>query len=153
MKHVSEKRERDKAVIEALVRKYGPISRAEIRQLTHLRWSLISPVVRELLNEEKFLEVGRSSNPMGRKQILLQQNEEYGFVVVVKLDPETVFTAVTNLVPRIRSKVTATTYVNGGVEGLIRQLFSCARAVIQQAGIQREKILGMASLTLVWSTY
>jgi predicted NBD/HSP70 family sugar kinase len=100
-------------------------------------------VVRELLNEEKFLEVGRSSNPMGRKQILLQQNEEYGFVVVVKLDPETVFTAVTNLVPRIRSKVTATTYVNGGVEGLIRQLFSCARAVIQQAGIQREKILGM----------
>lgn len=143
MKHVKETKERDRAVIEALVRNYGPISRAEIRHLTNLRWSTISPIVRELLNEGKLLEVGPSSNPTGRKQTLLQLNEEHGFVVAVEFDPETVSAAVTDLFPRTRTKITETTYLEGGAEGLIRQLFSCAHKAVQQAGVQREKILGI----------
>jgi hypothetical protein len=142
-KHVSEKKERDRAVIEALVWKHGPISRAEIRQLTHLRWSVISEIVKELLSKGKFLEVGRSSNPMGRKQTLLQLSEEYGFVAVVEFDSETVLAAVTTHFPRTKSKVTEPTYLGGGVEGLIRQLFSCLRAAIQQGGIAQEKLLGI----------
>lgn len=143
MKHVREKKERDRAVIEALVRKYGPISRAEIRELTHLRWSVISPIVRKLLSEKKLLEVGPSSNPMGRKQTLLRLNEEQGFILGVTFDPETVSAAVTTLFPRIKSKITETTRLDGGVEGLVCQLFSCAHQAIQQAGIQREKLLGI----------
>ena len=143
MKHVSEKRKRDRAVIEALVRKYGPISRAEIRELTHLRWSVVSPLVRELLKEEKLLEVGRSSNPMGRKQTLLQLNEDYGFILAVAFDPETVAAAVTNLRPSVRHKVTQATRVDKGAEGLIGQLISCAHEAMQQAGISREKLLGI----------
>ena len=143
MKHVTGKRERDRAVIEALVRRYGPISRAEIRELTHLRWSVISPIVRELLREKKLLEVGPSSNPMGRKQTLLQLNEEHGFILGVTFDPETVSAAVTNLLPGIKTKVTETTYLEGGAEGLVRQLFSCAHQAIAQAGIEGEKLLGI----------
>lgn len=143
MKHVSGKKERDKAVIDALVRKYGPISRAEIRQLTQLRWSTITPLVRELLNEGKFLEVGPASNPLGRKQTLLQLNEDYGYIVAVEFDPETVSAAVTNLLPSIKSKVTEATCLDGGAEGLLRQLFSCAHQVIQKAGIPQEKLLGI----------
>jgi predicted NBD/HSP70 family sugar kinase len=142
MKHVTGKKERDRAVIEALVRKYGPISRAEIRELTHLRWSVISPIVRELLSEQKLLEVGPSSNPMGRKQTLLRLNEDHGFILGVTFDPETVSAAVTSLLPRIMTKVIETTCLDRGVEGLVRQLFSCGHQAIQQAGIQREKLLG-----------
>lgn len=143
MKHVAEKKERDRAVIEALVRNYGPISRAEIRQLTQLRWSSISPIVRELLKEGKLVEVGPSSNPMGRKQTLLRLNDENGYIVSVVFDPETVSAAVTNLYPRIRSKVTETACLDGGADGLIRQLFRCAHEAVRQAGIPREKLLGM----------
>ena len=143
MKHVTEKKERDRAVIEALVRNYGPISRAEIRQLTQLRWSSISPIVRELLNEGNLVEVGPSSNPMGRKQTLLRINDENGYIVSVVFDPETVSAAVTNLYPRIKSKVTETTCLDGDADGLIRQLFTCAHEAIRQAGIQREKLLGI----------
>jgi N-acetylglucosamine repressor len=143
MKHVTEKKERDRAVIEALVRNYGPISRAEIRELTQLRWSSISPIVRELLNEGKLVEVGPSSNPMGRKQTLLRLNEENGYIVSVDFDPEIVSAAVTNLLPRIRSKVAETTRLDGDAEGLIRQLFACAHEAIRQAGIEREKLLGI----------
>lgn len=143
MKHVSEKKERDRSVIEALVWKYGPISRAEIRQLTQLRWSVISAIVREMLNEGKLLEVGRSSNPMGRKQTLLQLSGERGFIAMVEFNPETVVAAVTDLSPQIKSRVTEATNVEGGAEGLIRQLFSCMHAAIQQAGIAPEKLLGI----------
>ncbi len=145
MKHVTEKKTRDKAVIEALVRNHGPISRAEIRQLTQLRWSTISPIVRDLLNEGKVREIGPSSNPTGRKQTLLQLNDEHGFIVAVGFDPETVSAAVTNLVPRIKSKVSQPTCVDGGAEGLVRQLFSCVHQAIREAGIEREKILGIAA--------
>jgi N-acetylglucosamine repressor len=141
IKHVSEKKERDKAVIESLVWKHSPISRAEIQQMTHLRWSVITSIVRELLNEGKFLEVGRSSNPMGRKQTLLQLNEQHGFIAVVKFDAETVFAAVTDLFPRIISRYREPTYVDGGTEGLILQLISCVRKVIQQSGIAPSKLL------------
>jgi predicted NBD/HSP70 family sugar kinase len=62
---------------------------------------------------------------------------------VVEFDPETVFAAVTDLFPRIKSRIRETTYVDGGMEGLIGQLFSCVRAAIQQAGIAQEKLLGI----------
>ena len=125
------------------MRNFGPISRAEIRELTQLRWSSISPIVRELLNEGKLVEVGPSSNPMGRKQTLLRLNEENGYIVSVVFDPETVSAAVTNLYPRIRSKVTEAAYLDGGKDGLIHQLFTCAHEAIRQAGVPREKLLGM----------
>lgn len=143
MKHVSEKKERDKAVIESLVRNYGPISRAEIRQLTQLRWSSISPLVRELLNEGKLVEVGPSSNPMGRKQTLLSLNEENGYVLSVVFDPDNVSAAVSNLNLRIKSRVTETTRLDGGADGLIRQLFTCAHEAIRRASVPREKLLGI----------
>ena len=144
MKHVIEKKkERDKAVIEALVRSHGPVSRAGIRQLTQLRWSSVSPIVRELLNQGKLVEVGPSTNPMGRKQTLLRLNEENGYIVAVEFDPETVSAAVTDLFPRIRSKVTETTRVDEDANGLIHQLFLCAHEAIRQAGIPRDKLLGI----------
>src|ERR1017187_3321087 len=143
MKHVIEKKERDKAVIEALVRSHGPVSRAEIRQLTQLRWSSVSPIVRELLNQGKLVEVGPSTNPTGRKQTLLRLNEENGYIVAVEFDPETVSAAVTDLFPRIRSKVTETTRVDEDANGLVHQLFSCAHEAIRQAGIPRDKLLGI----------
>lgn len=143
MKHVSEKKERDRSVIEALVWNHGPISRAEIRQLTHLRWSVVSDVVRELLSEGKVLEVGRSSNPIGRKQTLLRLNEEHGFIAVVKFDPESVCAAVTDLFPHIKNKVTETTCTDGGVEGLVGQLLSCTHEAIREAGTASDRLLGI----------
>ncbi len=143
IKHVQGKKERDKAVIEAVVRSFGPLSRAEIRQLTHLRWTAISHLVREIISEGKLLEVGRSSNPRGRKQILLRLNEDHAFIVGVIFDPETVSATVMNLFPRIKSMVTEATLLEGGKAGLVRQLFACADNAIRQAGIPREKVVGI----------
>lgn len=143
MKHVKETMQRDRAVITSLVRNLGPISRAEIRQLTQLRWSSISPLVRELLREGQLVEVGPSSNPMGRKQTLLRLNDENGYILSIVFDPENVSAAVTNLYPHIKSRVTEPTRLDGDAERLICQLFTCAHEAIRQAGVPRDKLLGV----------
>jgi predicted NBD/HSP70 family sugar kinase len=144
MRHVRVTKDRDRAVVEAVVRDFGPLSRADIRHLTHLRWSTISPLVRELINQGKLLEVGRANNLRGRKQILLRLNEEYGYIVGIMFDPETVSVAAMDLSPRIRSIVTEVSCLDRGVEGLVHQLFDCVEKAIHQGGVGREKLLGVS---------
>ncbi len=105
MKHCKTQRERDLHVIEGLVRRYGSLSQVEIHDLTHLQRSAISGLVRDLLNQGKLVEAGRSDNSMGRKRILLRINEEHGFFLGIGFDDESVLAAVMDLRPRIRSVV------------------------------------------------
>src|SRR5437870_6617023 len=103
MKHCKTQRERDLLVIEALLRKLGPLSQVEIHDLTHFQRSAISGLVRDLLKQERLVEAGRSNNSRGRKQVLLRLNEEHGFVLGIGFDDEAVLAAVMNLHLRIMS--------------------------------------------------
>jgi hypothetical protein len=135
MKHVATKSARDKHVIQAAVWRFGPLSRVEIHKLTDLRPNTISTLVRELLNEGCLVEAGPSNNPMGRKQILLRLNQENSFLAAVELDDEMVIASALDLSPRIISSVREPTNLNGGVDGLVRQLLTCTRRAIEQAGV------------------
>jgi N-acetylglucosamine repressor len=143
MKYAATKSARDKHVIQAVVRRFGPLSRVEMHKLTHLRPNTISKLVRELLDEGWLLEAGRSDNPMGRKQILLRLNEEHSFVAAVELDDESVIASAMDLFPRIRTSVKEPTNLNGGIEGLVRQLLSCTRRAIDQAGVSNRALIGI----------
>lgn len=143
MKHVASKAERDKQVIEAVVRRFGPISRVEIHQLTHLRSTTISGLVQELLNDRRLLEVGRSNNPIGRKQILLQLNKGYRYVVGIEFDDESVLATLMDLHPEIRNSVREPAYLAGGAEGLTRQLIECTRTLIRKAGMDSRHLVGL----------
>ena len=85
MNHVNAVIERDKKVIAAVVRRFGPISRAGIHTLTHIRQSTTSKLVRELLDEGVLREEGRLDVPLGRKQSLLHLNEQHRFVAAIDL--------------------------------------------------------------------
>lgn len=143
MKHVTTKMERDKRVIEALVRRFGPLSRVDIHRLTDLRRNTISLLVRELLDEEKLLEAGRSNNPMGRKQIMLRLNEDHRYIVAVEFDNEFVAASAMNLHPTVKSAVREPTYLAGGLEGLVKQLVACTRRSLRQAGLNARCLLGI----------
>jgi N-acetylglucosamine repressor len=143
MKDVSTKRERDKSVIIDIVRRLGPVSRVDIHDLTRLRPGTISLLVRELLRENKLLEVGPSDNPLGRKQVLLRLNEESGFITAIDFDADAVVAAVLNLGARIKCSIKENTYLNGGMDGLIRQLLDCTTRVVEQAGIGTGSLVGI----------
>jgi predicted NBD/HSP70 family sugar kinase len=136
-------REKDKAVIMAAVRRFGPLSRVGIHDLTKLRPATISLLVRDLLKQGKLQVAGRADNPTGRKQILLRVNEESGLVIGVDFDEEFVDVALMNLHPAIMASVREPIHLSGGVDGLIHQLFSCVHRLIQRPGVEKRRIRGI----------
>ncbi|MFN0171119.1 MAG: ROK family protein [Bryobacteraceae bacterium] len=143
MKSVKAKSERDKHVVEAVVRRFGPLSRAKIHELTHIRPSATSQIVRELLKEGRLVEAGVDEGHLGRKGVLLRLNEQYQHLVGVEFDDESVTAGVTDLHPRITHQCTEPTLLSDGVEGLVRQLVSTTRRALSEAGMAASSIVGI----------
>lgn len=143
MKHVTVKPQRDKQMIEAVVRRFGPLSRSAIHELTDLQHSEISRLARELLDEGKLTETGRGNNPKGRKQVLLSFNEEHRFIIGVSFDDESVLASVMNLFPKIKSEVREATRLSSGSHELVHQLLSCAKRAMHDAGVSQKNLVGI----------
>jgi predicted NBD/HSP70 family sugar kinase len=140
---VKKKSQRDKHLIEALVYQQGPISRVGIHALTNLRRSTISALTRQLLTEGKLIEAGPSDNPLGRKQILLDLNRKFGFLVGVEFDDEQVTAGVMDLQPAVTKVISEATDLSHGKEGLLRQLQSAVRRVVTASKLPWAKLLGI----------
>lgn len=143
MKQVTRKSDHDKHVTEAVVRRFGPISRVGIYDLTKIRRTTISLITRELLEEGRLIVVGRSNNPLGRKQVLLQLNPEFGFIVGIEFDDKKVVAGVMNLQPKVKHSVSESTNLSEGKDGLIRQLQSMVSRVTAAAGVDPAQLLGI----------
>lgn len=140
---VQKKGQRDKRLIEALVYQQGPISRVGIHALTNLRRSTISSLTRQLLTEGKLVEAGRSDNPLGRKQVLLELNRKRGFMVGVEFDDERVTAGVMDLQPAVTKVISEKTDLSHGKEGLLRQLQSATRRVVAASRLPWSKLIGI----------
>src|SRR5579872_1534066 len=140
MKQVARKFEHDEHVIEMVVRRFGPVSRVGIHKLTNLRRTTISTIVRDLVRKGRLREIGPSNNRLGRKQILLQLNEEHAYMVAVEFDDEKITAGILDLHPRVKYMISEPTDLGGGPDGLIAQLKACAKRVIREAGIDDKSI-------------
>jgi N-acetylglucosamine repressor len=143
MKHVTTKNERDRLMIEALILKYGQLSRAEIHELTHVQRSEISRLVRELLTEGRLLPAGRADNPMGRKQVLLRLNEEFRFILAIGFDDENALAATLDLHLLMRSSIREPALLGQGKDGLTRQLIALAHQALAKAGVDPKSLIGI----------
>lgn len=145
MKHVAAVLDRDKQVIEAVIRRFGPISQEKIHQLTRIRRSTTSQLVRELLQEGRVLEAGRLNGVggLGRKQVLLRLNEDYRFIAAIEFDQDSIVAAILDLDPRIRQTAAEPTDLRNGKEGLLSQLISSTKKALEQAGLRSSSLLGI----------
>jgi predicted NBD/HSP70 family sugar kinase len=144
MRHVEKVQERDKAVILDLIRRYGPLSRVEIHELTRLRRATISLLTRALIHEGRIQEAGLSNNPTGRKQVLLEINPNAGMIIAADFDAEMVMAAVLDCRPVIRGRIVSDrTNVDEGVDGLLRQLFSIVRRAAAEQGLDISRVMGI----------
>ena len=74
IKQVNGKAQRDKHVVEAIVRRFGPISRAKIHELSQIRLSAMSTLVRSLTEEGRLVGVRRRGE-RGRAQRRIAASE------------------------------------------------------------------------------
>ena len=98
---VQAKSERDAHIVEHVVRRFGPISRAKIHELTQIRPSATSQIVKRLLADGRLVEDGVEDGRLGRKGALLRLNEDSGFVAALQFDDEAITAGVANLRPAL----------------------------------------------------
>ncbi len=65
--------------------KYGPMSRAELALKLNLTKPTISKNAFELLEEKYILEIGKGSNTLGKKSILLDINKDVEHFIIINL--------------------------------------------------------------------
>jgi N-acetylglucosamine repressor len=138
---VQAKSERDEHLVEYVVRRFGPISRARIHELTQIRPSATSQIVRQLLDAGRLVEDGVENGRLGRKGALLRLNEESRCVACLQFDDETITAGVANLRPSITKTRTDATPLNGGAEALTRQLIRTLKACLR--GVPSESVIGI----------
>lgn len=86
-------------VLETIINK-GPISRANIAKEVGLTKATISTIVSNLLARKLINEVGSDNTKLGRKPILLDFNQNAGFVIAINLGVHTINALQSNLMGR-----------------------------------------------------
>jgi predicted NBD/HSP70 family sugar kinase len=95
--HVSQDRQRKNLSILELIRKKGPISRADISRMLGLNIVSVSNYLDFYINKKMILEVGYDVSSGGRRPELLELNAKSAYIVGVDIGPDSMKAVVTDL--------------------------------------------------------
>ena len=105
--HVLQDRQRKNLAILELIRKKGPISRADISRMLGLNIVSVSNYLDFYINKKMVLEVGFDVSSGGRRPELLELNAKSAYIVGVDISPDTIKAVVTDLQVNAVSKASA----------------------------------------------
>ncbi len=97
-------RHHNRALIVNLLRRKGPLSRAELSRLTGLAPSALSRLSAALISQGLVRELGKTPSPSGRPPILLGLNPDYAFSIGVKIEARRVLAARVNLLGQVQEE-------------------------------------------------
>lgn len=102
--HVSQDRQRKNLAILELIRKKGPISRADISRILGLNIVSVSNYLDFYINKKMVLEVGYDVSSGGRRPELLELNAKSAYIVGVDISPVEIKAVVTDLQVNVVSR-------------------------------------------------
>jgi predicted NBD/HSP70 family sugar kinase len=137
----------NRAVVLRVLRRYGPISRGQIADITRLKPATVSKVVAELVAARLVREVGSaqargSHRAGGRRQILLDLNPEGAFVIGVQIGIRLIRAARGDLQGRLVSQRVAARPEGESVRTLALAA-DLARSVIAEVAGEQVRPLGV----------
>jgi predicted NBD/HSP70 family sugar kinase len=91
----------NKGLVIKEIRKHGPISRTEVSNNLNLGLSTITKICDQLLEEDLIHEIGEGESTGGRKPINLIFNNNYGYIIGIKIENQRVLFSLTDLEPAI----------------------------------------------------
>jgi len=129
------------------IRRFGPVSRVEISQLTELSATTVSAITAALLDDRLIvpLQVGavRDAGP-GRPRVMLKLNPDAAYVVGVKLAPDQIMVAVTNFCADILSSLALPIRIDRQTASVIADLVEDGvRRCVSDAGLDMAAISGV----------
>ncbi|MGA8680983.1 MAG: ROK family protein, partial [Acidimicrobiales bacterium] len=126
-----------------LVRRSGPVSRADLARQSQISAPTVSGIVRDLLNRGIFSEVALAPSSGGRPPILLELEPKAGYVVGIKLRGDGLTTVVCDLDGRVVVTTETTVALVGQPTVAIAAVAQATREALGEAGIARSKVLGV----------
>lgn len=126
-----------------LVRRFGPISRAELSRQSQISAPTVSAIVGQLLARGTFSEVAVAPSSGGRPPVLLQLNPHAGYVVGIKLRADGLTTVVCDLDARVVATQEQSVSLVGEPAAAIAAVEEATRQALRGAGVARAKVLGV----------
>jgi N-acetylglucosamine repressor len=130
----------NKKLILNLVRQQGPLSRADIVEISNLNATTVSSVVREFIKEGILEEMGEGISRGGRKPILLRFKPNSYRVIGVEIEGDFVTGSLMDLELTILKKIKKEIKISSEF-GIIREIISLVEDLILEYG--EEKLLGI----------
>jgi N-acetylglucosamine repressor len=126
-----------------LVRRFGPISRAELSRQSQISAPTVSAIVAQLLARGTFSEVAVAPSSGGRPPVLLQLNPHAGYVVGIKLRADGLTTVVCDLDARVVATEERSVSLVGDPAAALAAVEQATRQALRGAGVARAKVLGV----------
>ncbi len=129
-----------------LLRHHGVLSRQQLAQITGLRNSTLTYIVRELLENQVVRTVGKAeSKTVGKKQLLLEINPDLGWVVGLSIDRDSMTLSYLDAAGKVLGQEHMAT--GHSVDDIPRQLSSHVRSWATAHDESMKKLLGVGIAT------
>ncbi len=126
-----------------LIRRQGPISRADVKRITGLNFTTVTNAVGDLVGEGLVQEVGLGTSSGGRKPVLLTLNPTARYVLGCELQSTELviglFDLVGNLIGRVNQPKTPETTPQQVVDRIVEGI----RQVVSAGGVRMQSVEGL----------
>ncbi|MFA5143664.1 MAG: ROK family protein [Candidatus Omnitrophota bacterium] len=137
--HITQDRERRNLAILELIRKRGPVSRAEISRILGSNIVTVTNYADYYINKKIILEVGLDMSSGGRRPELLELSPKSGYVVGVDVSPANIMAIVADLKVNAAAKVRMPR-PSTNMEELIAPVARIVKEVMEKSKISKPDI-------------
>jgi N-acetylglucosamine repressor len=136
-------KEMNRKLILNIIRRYAPLSRTRLIELSNLSAGAISQITGDLLEKRWILEAGEHQSTGGRRQVLLRLNPDAGAALGIKLMEDRVVCAITDLETRVLNCSTYPLHTRGSPTAVSEALIAIIKECIAASRFPAEHFLGV----------
>jgi predicted NBD/HSP70 family sugar kinase len=137
--HLVQDRERRNLAILELIRKKGPISRADISKILGVNIVTISNYIDFYIDKKIILEMGFDVSSGGRRPELLELNAKSAYIIGVDISPDTITAIVADLKVNVIARASQARTV-ASMEDLTAEVIAAIEVVIGKSKIELSRI-------------
>ncbi len=141
--NVKDVKENNKAILYECVRKNGPLTLADLEQLTNLSRPTVTSLIRELEDENRILRIGHNYSNVGRAPVLYGINPDVFYAVGIDFEFPICRIAISNLAGKKIASVKRKYTMNTCAEDTIHLLMQQIEQAIAESGVNKEQFLGI----------
>lgn len=133
----------NRALVIEYIRVNGPISRTDVSKKVKLSLSTVTNIVEDLISNNLVYEVGTATSTGGRRPILLELNDNFGYTFGIKIEEKQVIIALTNLKATILLKKHYSFIKGSSPDVVLDTIQHGIEEILLEFGITNEYILGI----------